>query len=182
MNRATELFLVKLCQNTTFAAEISNLAGNKPVPKDSCLRYLDPYLHDRIIRLGGRVRTADALSNEHGPIIIHGKTHLARLLVQRCHETIKHQGRHFTEGLVRSSGYWVIGEKRLISSIIHSCVICSKLRRELEHQKMGNLPECRTRPSPPFTFVDVDAFGPWEITTRKTRGGSVNIGEFYSHA
>lgn len=174
MNRATELFLVKLCQNTTFAAEISNLAGNKPVPKDSCLRYLDPYLHDGIIRLGGRVRTGDALSNEHGPIIIHGKTHLARLLVQRCHETIKHQGRHLTEGIVRSSGYWVIGGKRLISSIIHSCVICRKLRRELEHQKMGNLPECRTRPSPPFTYVGVDAFGPWEITTRKTRGGSVN--------
>lgn len=39
---------------------------------------------------------------------------------------------------------------------------------------MGNLPECRTKPSPPFTYVGVDAFGPWEITTRKTRGGSVN--------
>lgn len=59
MNRATELFLVNLCQNTTFAAEITNLAGNKPVPKDSCLRYLNPYLHDEIIRLGRRVHTGD---------------------------------------------------------------------------------------------------------------------------
>lgn len=39
---------------------------------------------------------------------------------------------------------------------------------------MGNLPECRTRPSPRFTYVGVDAFVPWEITTRNTRGGSVN--------
>ena len=39
---------------------------------------------------------------------------------------------------------------------------------------MGNLPECRIKPSPLFTYVGVDVFGPWEVTTRKTRGGSAN--------
>ena len=39
---------------------------------------------------------------------------------------------------------------------------------------MGNLPECRLKPSPPFTYMGVDAFGPCNIITRKTRGGSVN--------
>ncbi|XP_062579354.1 uncharacterized protein LOC134241304 [Saccostrea cucullata] len=168
VNSATELFLVKLCQNETFSAEITNLVNDKPVSKDSSLRYLDPYLHDGIIRLGGRIRTGDALSDEHGPIIIQGKTYLARLLVLHCHGVVKHQGRHLTEGAVRSSGYWVIGGKRLISSVIHSCVTCRKLRGKLEHQKMGNLP------SPPFTYVGVDTFRPWEIVTRKTRGGSAN--------
>lgn len=71
---------------------------NRP-PLDTMQMNRATYLPDGIIRLGGRVRTGDALSNEQGPIIIHGKTHLARLLVQQCHETIKHQGRHLTEGL-----------------------------------------------------------------------------------
>ena len=39
---------------------------------------------------------------------------------------------------------------------------------------MGDLPEDRVTPSPPFSYVGVDVFGPWEIITRKTRGGVVN--------
>jgi hypothetical protein len=27
---------------------------------------------------------------------------------------------------------------------------------------------------PPFTYVGVDCFGPWDFVTRRTRGGSVN--------
>jgi hypothetical protein len=34
------------------------------------------------------------------------------------------------------------------------------------------LPSDRLEPSPPLTNVGVDTFGPWQITTRKTRGGS----------
>lgn len=36
---------------------------------------------------------------------------------------------------------------------------------------MANLPEDRLTPGPPFTFVGVDTFGPWDVTARRTRGG-----------
>jgi hypothetical protein len=39
---------------------------------------------------------------------------------------------------------------------------------------MADLPTDRLTPSPPFTFVGVDVFGPWSITTRRTRGGQAN--------
>jgi hypothetical protein len=39
---------------------------------------------------------------------------------------------------------------------------------------MSDLPEERLKSCPPFTYVDVDCFGPWDIVTRRTRGGSVN--------
>ena len=57
-----------------------NQSNGKPVRKDSSLRYLDPYLNG-ILRFGGRIHTGDALADENGPIIIHGKTYLARLFV-----------------------------------------------------------------------------------------------------
>ena len=51
------------------------------------------------------------------------------------------------------------------------CVTCRKLRRRTEHELMSDLPEDRLTPSPPFSNVGVDTFGPWQIVTRRTRGG-----------
>lgn len=48
------------------------------------------------------------------------------------------------------------------------------LRGKLEQQKMADLPAYRLMPTPPFTFVGVDTFGPWSIATRRTRGGVAN--------
>ena len=39
---------------------------------------------------------------------------------------------------------------------------------------MSYLPEERFKSCPPFTYVGVDCFDPWDIVTRRTRGGSVN--------
>ena len=37
---------------------------------------------------------------------------------------------------------------------------------------MADLPIERLTPVPPFTCVGLDVFGPWQVTTRKTRGGA----------
>ncbi|XP_043987727.1 uncharacterized protein LOC122839815 [Gambusia affinis] len=39
---------------------------------------------------------------------------------------------------------------------------------------MGNLPPERMKVAPPFTYVGVDVFGPWDVFTRRTRGGQAN--------
>ena len=39
---------------------------------------------------------------------------------------------------------------------------------------MADLPFDRLDPAPPFSYVGLDVFGPWTITTRKTRGGEAN--------
>lgn len=41
-------------------------------------------------------------------------------------------------------------------------------------QQMASLPADRIIPSAPFSHVGVDVFGPWEVLTRKTRGGQAN--------
>ncbi|KAK3102130.1 hypothetical protein FSP39_009042 [Pinctada imbricata] len=60
----------------------------------------------------------------------------------------------------------------MISSEISRCIVCRKLRGNLGHQRMSDLPEDRCKPGPPLSFVGVDTFGPWEIAFRRTRGGS----------
>lgn len=39
---------------------------------------------------------------------------------------------------------------------------------------MVDLPQERLKQEPPFTYVGLDVFGPWEVVTRRTRGGSAN--------
>ena len=125
-----------------------------------------------MLRVGGRLNNLNLDKFEKNPLIIPGTHHISSLLIRYHHNLVQHQGRHYTEGVIRSAGLWIVGAKRLVSSIIHKCVVCKKLRGKYAFQKMADLPSDRLEPSPPFTNVGVDTFGPWQITTRKTRGGS----------
>ncbi|XP_056006721.1 uncharacterized protein LOC130050536 [Ostrea edulis] len=136
---------------------------------------LSPFLdEDGILRVGGRLKASALSMSEKHPILSPGKHHVASILVKHFHERVQHQGRHFTEGAVRKVGFWITGGKRLISSLIFHCVTCRRLRAKFSEQKMAYLPCDRLSPSPPFTYVGVDVFGPWNVITRRTRGGSAN--------
>ena len=167
-----KLIIVRNAQHDAFAEEMKCLSRGEVVPKSSLLRKLNPIVDaDGLLRVGGRIPLADLPWEEKHPIIVPKKHHVATLLVRHYHEKVAHQGRHLTEGAVRSAGLWLIGGKRLVSSIIHKCVTCNKLRGKMEEQIMSNLPAERLDPGPPFTNVGVDVFGPWTISTRCTQGG-----------
>lgn len=171
--QSTELFVIRQVQQEVYCREIDSLRNGKPIPKDSKILSLDPILDEHeILCVGGRLKRANFKLGEKNPILIPGDHHIAKLLVQHHHMLIRHQGRHFTEGAVRSSGYWITGCKRLVYSIISKCVKCRRLRGSVMSQKMADLPVERLTPCPPFTYVGVDCFGPWNVVTRRTRGGS----------
>ena len=170
----TRIFLLKQTQEEYFKCETDNLKQGLPIKKDSSIISLSPYLDEQgILRVGGRL---NRLRNKLGlastnPIIV-PKGHVATLLIRHFHEKTFHQGRKITEGEIRSNGFWIIGTKRLISTLIRTCVLCRKLRGKVEVQKMADLPEDRLTPGPPFSAVGVDTFGPWNVTIRRTRGGA----------
>ena len=110
---------------------------------------------------------------EKHPVILPKNHNVSTLLVRHYHEQVAHQGRHLTEGAVRSAGLWIQGSKGFVSSVLHKCVTCKQLRGKLEEQKMSDLPVERLTLDPPFTHVKLDVFGPWTITTRRTRGGQL---------
>lgn len=155
-----------------FKAELKCFKEGKALPKQSPLKRFNPMVdEDGLIRVGGRISASDLPRDECHPIIVPCTHHIATLLVRYYHEQVAHQGRHITEGAIRAAGYWIIGGKRLVSSVIYKCVICRKVRGRLQYQKMADLPVDRVTPAPPFTSVGLDVFGPWNVVARRTRGG-----------
>lgn len=165
-------FIIREVQRDFYPKEIQNLRKADRVPRGSGVAPLSPFLDDDgVLRVGGRLNQSELKLSNRNPVILPGKSHVATLLVRHYHALVHHQGRHLTEGAIRSGGFWITGGKRLIASVIHACVKCRVLRGRFETQKMADLPPDRLESSPPFTFVGVDVFGPWMVTSRRTRGG-----------
>lgn len=169
---AAQKHLLVEVQQEAYQNEIQCLQAGKCLPKSSSISKLSPFIGiDGLLRVGGRLKHSSLTEPEKHPILVPGRHHIAILIVRHYHEQIKHQGRHITEGSIRSAGFWITGAKSLVSSVIYKCVKCQKLRGNLGSQKMADLPSDRLETGPPFTNVGVDCFGPWQIVTRKTRGG-----------
>ena len=167
--------IVKSVQNECYTEELKCISLGANLPSSSSLWKLHPTTdQDQLLRVGGRIVQSGLSVNETHPIIIPGRHYLATLLVSHYHEAVKHQGRHLTEGAIRAAGFWLVGAKRCISSLLHRCITCRKLRGKTEHQQMAALPAERLQVAPPFTYVGVDVFGPWDIVSRRTRGGVSN--------
>ena len=202
-SKRAEIFIIRTAQEEAFADEISVLrrkSGNEPesrqslrerrtVLRKSSVFRLDPFLDkDGVLRVGGRIHRSDFGFEEKHPIILPKKRHVSELLIRHYHHKVYHQGRQITHGALRQAGYWVVGGHGMVSRILNSCVTCRKLRGRMLTQHMANLPKDRIEPSPPFTSIGVDVFGPWIIRTRKLRGGatleasgSVRLGPFVGY-
>ncbi|XP_034385145.1 uncharacterized protein LOC117728451 [Cyclopterus lumpus] len=170
MDQARNVIL-KAAQRRGFAKDLTALRVNKTVSKNSALLKLSPTLEDNLICVGGRLKHSNLATAVKNPIILPKDNHISLLLTRHHHERVKHQGRHLTEGAIRAAGLWILGGKRLINSVLHKCIICRRLRGKLEEQRMADLPPERLKICPPFTYVGLDVFGPWSVTTRRTRGG-----------
>lgn len=167
--------LIRNMQQETYTSELNSIQKQKDIPKQSSLRKLRPVMDDEgLLRVGGRISQSGLETSRTNPLIIPGQHHLATLLVHHHHEQVKHQGRHFTEGAVRDAGLWLVGGNKCIRSILFKCVTCRRLRGPVEHQLMSDLPAERLQIAPPFSYIGLDVFGPWEVSYRKTRGGQAS--------
>jgi hypothetical protein len=100
-----EELIIHIAQHEHFAKEINAIKDGKTLQRDSCFSKLDPFLNDKdILQVGGRLRHSDFDLGETNPTLIPSKHRVSRLLVSHYHEQIHHQGRHITEGAIRSAG------------------------------------------------------------------------------
>lgn len=169
------LYVLRTVQGDTYPSEIKEISSGRDLSRQSSIISLDPVFDaDGLLHVGGRLNRGELPDKEKRPIIVPGKHSVARLLIIHYHMSVYHQGRHFTEGALRTAGFWITGAKRLVSSVIQNCVICRKLRGSFASQKMSDLPLDRIQQASPFSYVGVDVFGPWQIVSRRTRGGQAS--------
>ena len=165
-----KVFIIKSVQRQAFCEDIERVKRSGKVSRLSVLEKLSLKIDgEGILRVGGRLNQVDLANEERNPIILPRSSHLSPLLIRHYHERVQHQERVLTHDALRRSGYWILGGKRLINSIIEKCVKCKKLRGQCQIQKMADLPVDRISPAPPFSYVGLVVFDPWQICARRTQ-------------
>lgn len=148
---------------------------NQELKKSSNLFRLDPFIDENgLIRVGGRIKRSGFLLEEVHPVILPKSGVVTQLLIAHMHAETCHAGRNTTLNELRASGYWIVKGRTAVSSFIHRCVTCRKLRGSPSVQKMADLPPDRMEVAPPFTHSGVDMFGPFlvkEARSQKKRWG-----------
>ena len=164
-------YLIKGSQSE-FQKEINVILDKKPLSVSSPLSNLSPFVDDAdILRVGGRLRESDFPPDIKNPILLPSKHPITKMIVNDCHERVKHQGRYLTMGCIRQSGFHVHKGSAVVKKLISECVKCRRLRGSLQEQRMADLPPDRLEKSPPFSNVGLDLFGPYLVhdgqTTRR---------------
>jgi len=155
--------VIRLVQCEAFSHEIQILVRQQNVPASSKLHKFSPFIQDGLLRVNGRLGNSTVEFDLKHPMLLPKRSYITELIISHCHAEIHHQGRGQTLNAVRNKGYYIIGGSRAVAELIYRCVQCRKLRRPAEEQKMADLPQDRVEPSPPFTYVGMDCFGPFLI-------------------
>ena len=128
-------------QAESFWAEINILQRGGEL-KRSCNKIfnLSPILtKDGLIRMESRIKNPEVSASVREPIILDGKHHAVRLLIQFHHERAGHRGRKRVVNDLRMQ-YWITKIRPAVKSVIKDCQFC-KIRkfREAIHKHRGGL-------------------------------------------
>lgn len=165
------LSLVKFVQNECFASELSLLKQGKPLSSKSKILSLNPFLDDeRIIRVGGRLSHSKFDFNKKHPILLPSKHHFTKLLFRYEHIRLLHAGPQQLLASIRDK-FWPVMGRNAAKRAVHECMTCFRVKPTTQiNPLMGDLPEERVLPSPPFFITGVDYAGPFHIKDRNGRG------------
>lgn len=150
-------FVEQLDQNTTFTKEIDIAKRERRVKITTLVTVWDE--EDELLRIDGRIRSANLTKDEQFPIVLskHGK--LAPLLIRDAHFKTGHGGTQLILQYLRHK-YWIIGARNLTKNIVRKCPVCFRQRMQTSTQLMASLPISRTTPRRAFSAVGVDYAGP----------------------
>ena len=161
--KQAEQRLVLLSQGRSFSAEKHSLSLGHPVPNNSKLLSLAPYLDkDDLIRVGGRLKNSCLSMSQAHPIIITNNDILTILMFNYFHVCLEHCGPSLLLCYIGKT-YHVIGARRLSRQVCNQCAHCRKITPKIDHQLMGDLPKDRVTFTPAFTVRGMDFAGPFTI-------------------
>jgi hypothetical protein len=93
--------------------ELNCLKESGSLPRNSTIRSLSPVLDNNgVLRVGGwlnEMKDSDMSVQQRNLIILPKNNNITSLIISHFHLRVVHQGRHFTEGALHATGYWVVG-------------------------------------------------------------------------
>ncbi|KAJ8032675.1 hypothetical protein HOLleu_26265 [Holothuria leucospilota] len=150
---ASEATILKWVQNS----------ASKSWQSDQRLVKLKPVLVGNLLRVGGRLDNANVNNDVKHPIILPSKGKVSTLIIRHYHGTVGHGGLAITLSAIRQR-FWLLNGRTAVKSALSKCVVCRKLIARPAQQVMAALPlERVSSDKPPFSFVGVDFFGPFEV-------------------
>ena len=124
---------------------------------------LAPFLQDKIVRVGGRLKHSPLSYDEKHPMLLPSDHAISRLVVKDAHNRVLHAGRERTLCETRRK-FWLARGRNMVKKIVRECVTCRRLRQYPYTTLMADLPPERLKPfSPPFSVTGVDLFGPFYL-------------------
>ena len=110
-------------------------------------------------------------------ILLPSRNHVTQLFMMDAHRSSGHRGRDSSLARFRFK-YWTPHGTKLAWAVKSKCQLCKLKDHAMLSQQMGDLPECRLKPAPPFTTTMVDLFGPYKIRgeiQKRTSGKAYGI-------
>ena len=146
--------IIREVQEECYTQDIPHIKNHTESPKNNMLEKLNLFIdEDGLLCIGSRIKQAKIKNNKKHPIIIPSKHHIATLLIKHYYEQTQHQGYLFTEGAIHTAGFWIVGDKKHVSTTIYHCFKCRRLCSLTQIQKMANLPTDHFCMEPSFTNV-----------------------------
>ncbi|KAJ8969795.1 hypothetical protein NQ317_004059 [Molorchus minor] len=109
-----ERHLIRAVQLKHFPEEYKLLSLNK-VTCSNNLRRLNPFVHNGIIRVGGRISKAEISFDQRHPILLPKSDPLVVLLIDHYHKMYHHTGAHLLQSIL-SQQYWILSARSSIRS------------------------------------------------------------------
>lgn len=117
---------------------------------------------DGLIRVGGRLKYSAIPYDGKHQVLLPQKHHITETIVRGLHQEHFHVGQNGLLAIVREH-YWPVHAQQLIKKVVSSCQVCARQRPRPGAQFMGDLPEVRVQPAPPFSKVGIDYAGPFML-------------------
>ncbi|KAL0879304.1 hypothetical protein ABMA27_003083 [Loxostege sticticalis] len=131
------------------------------------LKALYPFIDDRgLIRVGGRLQNANIPQSQKHQIVLPRGSLVTKLIIANEHVKNLHAGQRLVLSSLNQK-YWIVNSLREIKKVIHKCIICFKLKKNVSQQLMGSLPHDRVNVCRPFQKIGIDFAGP--ITVKQSR-------------
>lgn len=162
---------VRAAQAVAYDEELRRMRKNLPISKSSVLKALNPvYSTDQILRVGGRLANAHAISAAaRSPAIIPRRCKLSTLIISDAHEKTLHGGPTLMLAYIRRA-YWIVDGPNEVRRYVKRCTICFRYAAKPTHQLMAALPAARVVPSRPFKHSAMDYSGAIMVRSAKGRG------------